>query len=358
MSDRNQNKLNPLDNSPEDGNYKYRGPKRGLVKQIGIPAAMNDRGQTQAQINATPLNWSDTFPSAGGATRPAAKPAPAAPQTADQQFRSEFASRKSPTAPVTAPRPLTPPPSSAIAHNEPNRIDPLAPVRTEYGTVTPIHRAPSISPNWQAEIIKAHPQIGIKGTPENTAFVAAFNQHGAPERGMSTAQEVMQQFPTQQGPSVAGAHDDLNGRAPLPGEGLGDAPVPVANEAPATGGYSTPTTPQPAPAQQIASAPIDPISNTPAAPPPQKDQFGNVIPAWKGDFNSAVNKGIAGIYHAGQNVGRGIIGAAQTPFRALAGGIDQNVSGGPTLARAAARVGGIPTPPAKPRDRLNPLANR
>ncbi len=39
---------------------------------------------------------------------------------------------------------------------------------------------PAAGANWQQEIVTAHPNVGIAGTPENLAFVAAYKKHNDP----------------------------------------------------------------------------------------------------------------------------------------------------------------------------------
>jgi len=47
--------------------------------------------------------------------------------------------------------------------------------------------------NWRQTLLSKHPKIGIAGSPENEAFVAAFKQHGDPNRAMETADQLFEQ---------------------------------------------------------------------------------------------------------------------------------------------------------------------
>lgn len=49
--------------------------------------------------------------------------------------------------------------------------------------------------DWQGEVMKRYPRIGVAGSPENAAFVDAFKQHNDPTRGMATAHAVMGRDP-------------------------------------------------------------------------------------------------------------------------------------------------------------------
>lgn len=86
---------------------------------------------------------------------------------------------------------IAPPPSAAP---NPQYLTP--------GTAAPeIHSAPPAAADWQQQIVAQYPMIGKAGSPEHTAFVSAFNAHGAPGKGMDTAHEVMRAF--QPKPNIA-----------------------------------------------------------------------------------------------------------------------------------------------------------
>lgn len=76
-------------------------------------------------------------------------------------------------------------------------------VQTPYGPVSsapPAAQGPNLAgapgaANWQQQIVNAHPQIGVAGSPENKAFVAAYKQQypngGQPTDHMKLAGDVM-----------------------------------------------------------------------------------------------------------------------------------------------------------------------
>jgi hypothetical protein len=357
----------------------YRGPQRGMVPQIGRPPAVNAAGQTQSQINAgTYLNpsavqWDAQFPNLpNGQPRttttrdtPFTHPAPNIdPGITPQEGRFgppadiDPGMTRAGIAPVTAApqaAPVTPYARAAAPNTQPQAPNAGGSISTQYGTAS-VKSAPSVAPDWQAQIIAAHPQIGVKGSPENAAFVARFNAHGAPERGMQDAQEVMKQFAPQANPSGNIAHNDIQGRTEqLPG---------MVNERDPNLPPEQPSIVPPSP-HQAASTSASPRVGAPNNQPPMpagiarsgapnnmpkplpRDSFGHEIPAWKDNFNSAVSNGIGAV---GAQLGKAagaVNNFSRAPIGAAAGLIDQNVSGGPTIARGLAKLGGVPVPPRK-----------
>lgn len=69
-------------------------------------------------------------------------------------------------------------------------------VKTPYGGVKSNQTPPPA--DWQEKIVEKYPQIGVAGTPENKAFVAAFQKHGAWERGMDDAAEIISRIASTQ----------------------------------------------------------------------------------------------------------------------------------------------------------------
>jgi hypothetical protein len=174
--------------APAPNPYPFTTPN---VQPAPLPAtggALSTPGAIGAQGKTDTGAWNHLFPNAPGTAKPIAWNAGNRPATS-----------------YPAPAPQAP---QASAAPNPQYLTP--------GTQAPkIHAAAQVSPSWQQDIIAAHPNIGVAGTPENQAFVSAFNTHGAPERGMQTAQEVMKQFAPKANPTPGLAKDDLRGNPDL-----------------------------------------------------------------------------------------------------------------------------------------------
>lgn len=76
-----------------------------------------------------------------------------------------------------------------------------APAVPQGSAIAPVNSAPQgptpsgQTADWQGEIMKQYPRIGVAGSAENKAFVAAYNQHNDPTKGMATAHAVMGRDP-------------------------------------------------------------------------------------------------------------------------------------------------------------------
>jgi len=73
-------------------------------------------------------------------------------------------------------------------HNAPGSAIPTAAKPFQYAA-----QPTQENQNWRQVLTNKHPNIGIAGSPENEAFVAAFKQHGDPNRAMETADQLFEQ---------------------------------------------------------------------------------------------------------------------------------------------------------------------
>lgn len=69
---------------------------------------------------------------------------------------------------------------------------PKMPGETPYGISHSASPAPvPPDPNWQVNIVKRFPEIGVAGSPANRAFVESWNKHKDWQRGMADAERVI-----------------------------------------------------------------------------------------------------------------------------------------------------------------------
>lgn len=228
------------------GRSKWR-PSRGWVKQIGeaprpqspvkwdapaFPALLGgvlpppkdiDPGMTHAAPGASiaPDSAANAYPFTTPNPQPTPQPTTGGALSTHGAVGAQGLTNSAawnglfPNAPGAAPQPTSVSPHASVGavNDQPQAPNAGGSITTQYGTAS-VQRAAPASPNWQADIIAAHPAIGVAGSPENKAFVTAFNQHGAPERGMQTAAQVMNQLrPVTPAPAMA--HDDTRGNAKL-----------------------------------------------------------------------------------------------------------------------------------------------
>lgn len=209
----NHNTWQPDYQDPVTGRRTVYRPGRGMVPQMGRPPQVDASGRTQAQINGeTYLNpnavqWDAQFPKLPNGQQRNNAPAPAAPTLgAPTQHDIDPGMTRAPHNPGPAAMPQIAAQPASLNPAPPQPATPaILPnagglIENKYGTAS-VQRAAPVAPDWQGQIMAAHPNIGVAGSPENLAFVSAFNQHGAPERGMSTAAEVMRGF--QPKPNIA-----------------------------------------------------------------------------------------------------------------------------------------------------------
>ncbi len=135
-------------------------------------------------------------------------------------------------------------------------------------------QAPAAGADWQADLVKKFPEIGVAGSPANKAFVERFNKHQAPERAAQDAEAAMKQAQSTKVPGPAGSAPAAVPTAPtVPAPGQAPAqPIaaPMASHPVSVQPLSSHgTPPAQAPAQAPAAAPISPAAPAnPLAVPP------------------------------------------------------------------------------------------
>lgn len=131
-----------------------------------------------------------------------------------------------------------------------------APITDAKGNVTGVGRSgpppvqgpniagPAGAPNWQQQVVNAHPEIGVKGSPQNLAFVAA---HKA---GQVQPGKELEFSHSLYASNAAGTPKTADGTTPAPETGTagaagssGAATGAIAVNSPTTGGANTATAP-------------------------------------------------------------------------------------------------------------------
>lgn len=115
------------------------------------------------------------------------------------------------------------------------------PTYDEKGVQTGVGRAsPSPQPNWQQQVVAQHPEIGVKDSPQNKAFLAAYNAEktaknlnpdGSPKDHMALAQQALgsAKGAAGAGPAATGvAQGNPDTAAKQAGKAIGEIPSQVA----------------------------------------------------------------------------------------------------------------------------------
>lgn len=282
------------------------GTAPGYVPGYGVSAPQNNPGSSLTDASA----WAKRFPKYNGARQ-------LSPYDPDPGIESDDSTLGgSATAPAASPYIDRLPPGSTgpalgaitpgiassgfdytgMQHVRPDsRLEPATPIydpahdtRTQrqgnqiispYGSASVSYKPASDS--WQADIIAKYPQIGVAGSEENKAFLDAFNKHGAWEKGMNTAHQVMSGIaPLINAPGAgrSAATDTSQISAPNPNQPTLPNPPPTAgagmNLEPGTAsaqpsGFSM----QPYPAEGRTWRPIQGPQQANATPPQQPGYF-------------------------------------------------------------------------------------
>lgn len=193
---------------------------------------------------------------------------------------------------------------------------PASPIKDANGTQTGVGRPGPATIPWQNQVLAAHPEIGVAGSPQNKAFVAAYKGgHVQPGKELDFSHTL---YPTAGQGAAAGAQGSLAGVHANPAQATPQGPpAPVATSAPPFKGNSGDVSGLSQTVAAIGNAAVNRIGQsvfpTPAATPQYTPSpvVGVAAAAPASSSNLAAAKAYANLYD--QHVGPAFRAAVGVP---------------------------------------------